>query len=104
MKREIQLDGGEISVLKTLGLSGTPVYGKLFLERLGPISESELADTLEGLIDRGYILSSKVNVLKVEEIERSFFRVNVAYSRELRDAVRPGKRRDEERTRRRRRS
>ena len=104
MKREIQLDGGEISVLKTLGLTGTPIYGKLFLERMGPIAEGELVETLEGLIERGYVLSSKVNVLKVEEIEHSFFRVNSAYARELRDAIRPGRRRDEERTRRRRRS
>jgi hypothetical protein len=104
VKREIQLDGGEITILKTLGLSGAPISGKLFLERLGPVSENELVDTLGGLIDRGFVLSSKVNVVKVDEIEHSFFRVNSAYARELRDAIRPGRRRDEERGRRRRRS
>jgi hypothetical protein len=104
VKREIQLDGGEITILKTLGLSGAPISGKLFLERLGPVSENELVDTLGGLIDRGFVLSSKVNVVKLDEIEHSFFRVNTAYARELRDAIRPGRRRDEERGRRRRRS
>jgi hypothetical protein len=104
VKREIQLDGGEITILKTLGLSGAPISGKLFLERLGPVSENELVDTLGGLIDRGFVLSSKVNVVKLDEIEHSFFRVNSAYARELRDAIRPGRRREEERGRRRRRS
>jgi hypothetical protein len=104
VRREIKLDGGEITVLKTLGLAGTPMYGKLFLSRLGAMQGSELADTLEGLIDRGYIISSKVNLRKLEEIERSFFRVNSAYSRELRDAIRPGKRRDAKPEKRRRRA
>ena len=35
MRREINLSGGEITLLKTMGLSGTPVYGKLLIERIG---------------------------------------------------------------------
>ena len=34
MAREIKLNGGEISVLKTLGFSGTQMYGKILLERV----------------------------------------------------------------------
>jgi hypothetical protein len=50
----------------------------------------------------GYVISSKVNVGSMEDVERSFFRVNASYARDLRDAINPGRRR-EEKTRRRRR-
>jgi len=35
MHREIHLSGGEITLLKTLGLSGAPTYGKLLMEKIG---------------------------------------------------------------------
>ena len=35
MHREINLSGGEITLLKTMGLSGTPVYGKPLIQRIG---------------------------------------------------------------------
>jgi hypothetical protein len=96
MPREIKLDGGEITILKTLGLSGTQVYGKLFLERVDAMEPAELLETLDGLLSLGYVLSNKVNVRKIEDVERAFFRVNPAYSRDLRDAITPGKRRERE--------
>jgi hypothetical protein len=104
MRREIHLDGGEIGVLKALGLGGTPVFGKLLLERAGEMETAEFLDTLTGLIGQGYVTSNKVNVLKMEDVEHAFFRVNPSYARDLRDAMGGGRRRDEERTRRRRRS
>ena len=104
MKREIQLDGGEITILKALGLSGTPTYGKLLLDKVKEMAKAELVDTLSGMLSMGYILSSKVNILKMEDVEHSSFRVNPSYSRELRDALRPGSRsHDDDRGRRRRR-
>ena len=103
MKREINLDGGEITILKTIGLSGTPIYGKMLIERIGEVEAVEFVDTLDGLLTLGYVLSSKVNVRTMEEVERSFFRVNSAYAHELRDAIRPGKRREDDHARRRRR-
>lgn len=103
MQREIKLSGGEITMLKAMGLSGSPVHGLLFLDRVGDLEPSELIDTLDGLITMGYVLSTKVNVQKIEEVERSSFRVNPSYARDLRDAMRPAGRREEEHTRRRRR-
>jgi len=41
MKREINLSGGEITLLKTLGLSGTPTYGKLLAESIGEMVQAE---------------------------------------------------------------
>jgi hypothetical protein len=97
------LDGGEITIIKTLGTSGSPMHGKLFLSRIGDVSEAEFIDSLDGLISLGYVVSSKVNVRKLEDVERAFFRVNAAYSRELRDAMFPGRRREDDRSRRQRR-
>ena len=102
MHREIHLSGGEITLLKTLGLSGAPTYGKLLMEKIGEMEEAEFIDELDGLISQGYILADKVNVRTMEDVERAVFRVNASYARELKDALHPGRRREPERRRRRR--
>jgi hypothetical protein len=102
MRREISLSGGEITLLKTMGLSGAPVYGKLLIEHLGEMAEAEFLDDLDGLISQGYVLSDKVNVRTIEDVERSVFRVNASYARDLKDALSPGRHRESERRRRRR--
>ena len=102
MHREINLSGGEITLLKTLGLSGTPIYGKLLVENIGEMAEAEFLDELDGLISQGYVLSDKVNVRTMEDVERSVFRVNASYALDLKDALNPGRRREREPRRRRR--
>src|SRR5205807_3949676 len=102
MHREINLSGGEISILKTIGLSGAPVYGKLLLERIGEMEPAEFVDELNGLIALGYVLSDKVNLRKMDEVEKAVFRVNASYAHDLRDAIQPGRRREQEKRRRRR--
>ena len=104
MGREIKLDGGEITLLKKIGLSGTPVFGKLLIERVEEMETAEFLDTLTGLISQGYVVSNKVNIRTIEDVEKAFVRVNPASSKELRDAVVPGKRRERERSLRQRRS
>jgi len=102
MRREIKLSGGEISLLKTMGLSGTPVYGKLLIERIGEMESAEFLDELTGLVSQGYVLCDKVNVRTMEDVERAVFRVNASYARDLRDALNPSRRREEKSRRRRR--
>jgi len=102
MRREIKLSGGEITLLKTLGLSGTPVHGKILLERIGEMEQAELLDEVNGLISQGYVLCDKVNVRTTEDVERAVFRVNASYARDLRDALNPSRRREEKGRRRRR--
>ena len=102
MKREINLSGGEITLLKTLGLSGTPTYGKLLIQQIGEMEQAEFVDELNGLIEQGYILADKVNVRTMEDVERAVFRVNASYARDLKDALNPGRRQDREPRRRRR--
>jgi hypothetical protein len=102
MPREIKLDGGEITVLKKIGLSGSPMYGKMLIDRVDSMETSEFLETLSGLIDRGYVLSNKVNVRVIEDVERAFFRVNPADAKDLRDAINPSRKREQARRQRRR--
>ncbi len=103
MQREIKLSGGEITILKAIGLGGMPTAGKQLLERVGEMHEGEFLDDLGGLIMTGYVLADKVNLFKMEDVERASLRVNASYARDLKEAVSPGRRRDDERQRRRRR-
>ncbi|MEP6698102.1 MAG: hypothetical protein ABJB09_00080 [Verrucomicrobiota bacterium] len=96
MGREIKLDGGEITHLKKMGLSGAPVLGKL-IDRIQEMEMPSLPETLVGLIEQDYILCSRVNIRLMEDVEKAFFRVNPSCAKELRDAVVPGKRRERER-------
>jgi hypothetical protein len=102
VSRELNLDGGEITLLKTLGLTGAPMAGKFLIERSQEMETGELIDTLEGLISMGYVLSSKVNVRTKEDIEHSFFRVNPSYSHALRESIHPTRTRETKERRRRR--
>lgn len=96
MAREIKLDGGEISLLKTLGLSGAQVYGKQLLERSEDMLPAEFLETLDSLLSLGYVISNRVNVRTIQDVERAFFRINPAYQRDLRDALNPSRARERE--------
>jgi hypothetical protein len=97
MGGEIKLDGGEITILKKLGLSGTPLLGKLLVDRMGEIETGEFLDSLIGLIDLGYVLCNKVNIRLMEDVQKASFRTNPAYSKDLQDAVNPSRKRERER-------
>jgi hypothetical protein len=100
--REIKLSGGEITILKLLGLSGTPISGKQLVERAKELEPAEFLDTLDGLLSMDYVISNKVNIRLMEDVEHAFFRVNAAHTRDLREAINPGRRRERDRSRRRR--
>jgi len=97
MGREIKLDGGEISVLKKIGLSGSPLFGKLLVDRVDDMETGEFLDTLMGLIDLNYVISNKVNIRLMADVEKAFFRVNPAFTKDLQDAVNPSRKRERER-------
>src|SRR2546423_15155523 len=97
MGRDIKLDGGEISILKKIGLSGTPLFGKQLVERIEEMETGEFLDSLCGLIDLGYVLSNKVNIRLMADVEKAFFRGNPAFSKDLQDAGNPSRKREAER-------
>ena len=101
MQRDINLDGGEISVLKAIGVAGGQMPGKMLLEKVSDMEPVELADSLSCLMALGYVLSTKMTIRDEEDIEKSIFRVNPSYARDLRDALKPSGRREEKSRRRR---
>jgi hypothetical protein len=107
MARELTLDGGEITLLKRIGLSGGQIYGRLLVDDLEQEEIPIFLETLIGLIEQNYVLTNRVNIRLKEDVEKAFFRVNPAFSVALRDATNPARRRERERaterTRRRRR-
>ena len=104
MGREINLDGGEITLLKKIGFSGTHVYGKMLIDLIEGMETGDFLDTLCGLIDQGYVISNRVKIRLMEDVEKSFFFVNGTYAKDLQDAVNPSRRRERERAQRLRRA
>ena len=49
---EIKLSGGEITILKTLGLTGAQMAGTQLVDRIAEMEDAEFLDTLTGLIDQ----------------------------------------------------
>jgi hypothetical protein len=99
---EISLNGGEITILKTLGLSGSSMGGEQLVERVQEMDGAEFLDTLGGLLSMDYVLSNKVNIRTMDDVKKATFRVSPAHSKDLREAVYPSRKKPE--TRRRRRS
>ena len=92
---EISLNGGEITFLKTLGLSGSTMSGEQLVGRLEEMDGAEFLDTLTGLMSMDYVVSNKVNIRKMDEVKKATFRVNPAHARELRDSVFPSRKKPE---------
>jgi len=86
---DIKLDGGEITVLKAIGFGGNAMSGGELIEKVKEFAEAELLDTLQGLIMLGFLLSDKQSLHCMEDIERSNFRINSGYSKELRESIDP---------------
>ncbi len=101
---DISLNGGEISLLKTLGLSGGTVAGRQLAERMDDMEGAEFLDTLGGLMTMGYVVCNKVNVRTMEAVGSATFRVNPAFARDLKDAVYPSRKANEKTGRRQRRA
>ena len=98
---EINLNGGEISIVKTIGLGGTSISGAQLLERID-MEEAELIDALEGLIVLGYVQANRIGIRTIDAVRGARFRVSQAHARELRDAVYPSRRKEDKGRRRRR--
>lgn len=86
---DINLDGSEISVIKAIGLSGTEVDGATLRERLPDLVLAELTDTIRGLSDLGYVEADKSSYHNEDEFNKTNFRVNSGYTRDLKEALDP---------------
>ena len=86
---DINLDGGEITILKALGLGGSEVDGETLLARAVPMEAAEIIDTLKGLVMLGYVSADNSSFHAVEEMKKMNFRVNSGYSKDLKEALDP---------------
>lgn len=88
--REINLDGGEISVIKALGVGSGEMNGEDLMARLGgELVPAELIDTLKGLMMMGYVEADKNAFYREDDLRTIHFRVNSGYSKDLREALSP---------------
>lgn len=88
--RDINLDGGEISVLKALGSSSTETMGRDLLEKVAiDLAPAEVIDTIKGLMAMGYVDADKNGFYSVEDLEPIYFRINSGYAKDLKDAMNP---------------
>lgn len=91
MAREISLSGGDVSVIKALGLSGSQMNGKTLMGRLGAMEGAEIIDALSGLVQLDYVLCDTEKLRTVEDLQEASFSVNTAMLRDLREALTPQK-------------
>jgi len=88
--REINLDGGEVSVIKALGMSSSEMSGEDLIARVSSdLVAAEVIDTIKGLMDMGYVDADKSGFYNVEELKDVNFRINSGWSKDLRDALHP---------------
>ena len=91
MSREISLSGGDISVVKALGISGGQVSGKTLMERLGHMEAAEILDTLDTLMTLDYVQCDLESLRSVDDLKEAKFNVNTAMMRDIREALTPQK-------------
>ena len=87
--RELNLDGGEISVIKAIGLSGSEVSGEELMKRCPELVPAELIDTLQGLIQLGYVEADPSHFHDAEDLKRVSLHVNSGYAKDLRESFNP---------------
>ena len=98
---EITLDGGEISIIKALGLSSSEMLGEDLLDKVSTdVMPAELIDSVKGLIDQGYVDADKSSFYSLEEFKVIYFRVNSGYAKDLKDALAPQQKSKSKRVRR----
>lgn len=97
--REISLSGGEIAVIKALGISGNPVAGDALVERMNMLEDAEIVDTLLGLMAQDFVESDRDTLRTIGDVERATFKINAQHIKDLRGALSP-QRKERERRRR----
>lgn len=86
---DINLDGGERTIIKALGFGGMAVAGDVLFERCPGFEEAEFIDSLQGLVMIGYVTTDTHRFRTLEDLEKASFQVNSGYSRDLREALNP---------------
>jgi hypothetical protein len=89
MAGNINLDGGEITILKALGLGGSEITGEQLMSRIPDQAPAELIDSIQSLVMMGYVVSDTAGFKKLEDLKNARLHVNSGYARELKEAMDP---------------
>lgn len=89
MARDIQLDGSEVTVIKTLGCGGAEMDGEQLLSKIPAMDPNEVSSVLRDLISLGYVNADKSSFYNTEEFHKTNFQVNPGYAKELKNALDP---------------
>ncbi len=100
MGHDINLSGGDISMIKAIGLSGSAINGQTLLGRLQGMGDHEALESLKDLIAIGYVIADDENFKSASDISKIQFRVNTSYARDLKEALDPQPKKVERRQRR----
>ena len=92
MSRDLHLDGGEISVIKALGMGGSGISGDELLKRVPELVGPELLDVLKDLMMMGYVIADKQSFHNMDELSAVHFHVNSGYAKDLKEAIDPSTR------------
>jgi len=87
---KINLDGGEVGIIRALGFSGTQMMGRDLKGRVGRMSDEDLTECLKTMISLGYV-SSAPDLDGPEDLDEAAFSVNSGYAKDLREALEPTK-------------
>jgi len=84
----INLDGGETSLIRTLGFGGAAMMGRDLKSRMAGMGDAELFDMLQTLIALGYVCANR-DLSRAEDVDRTTFFTNPGYAKELKEALDP---------------
>lgn len=86
----INLDGGEITIIRALGFAGTPMTGNELKGRVGRMRAEDLTGCLQTLIGLGYVTATP-DLDEAEDMESISFAVNTGYAKALKETIDPPK-------------
>ncbi|MEO7934135.1 MAG: hypothetical protein ABIT76_13355 [Chthoniobacterales bacterium] len=100
MGHDINLSGGDITMIKNIGLSGSAISGQILIERCAGMGDAEIIESLKDLIALGYVVADNETFHSSSDIAKVQFRVNTSYARDLKEALDPQPKKVERRQRR----
>jgi len=100
MGHDINLSGGDITMIKAIGISGSAINGETLLGRCSGMGEAEVIESLKDLIAVGYVIADNETFHSGNDIAKIQFRVNTSYSRDLKESLDPQPKKAERRQRR----
>lgn len=86
---DIYLDGGEISIVKAIGIGGGVTSGETLLERVPALDIYDAIDVLKGLTTTGYVICDRDSFRDHDDFRQAEFHVNSGYTKALKHAVDP---------------